>query len=200
MRTLIAAFIACFFLPATVHAQKFKHSVGGTVFVIGAKGTRNVTTTLGFSHPEQYNFIMESVGVTYFPRINFETGANASFSIGIPLSIGAGVASDFNNENTGIYFAYDVPVIADYNLGRGSTAETEKKFGYFLGAGFGYGYVNIALDAASQKVNSYGPLVHGGTRFQMGGRGGGLTIGLYYKQGLESWKYKTVGIQVLSDL
>ena len=142
---------------------------------------------------------MEELAATYFPRINFETGDNASFSVGVPIALGAGIASDANNENSGVYFSYDFSAMADYNIGEGSTETTEKRFGYFFGGGFGYGHVNFALSSDLEKINSYGPLIHAGARFKIGNMGG-ITTGLYYKFGLEPMKFTTFGIQVLADL
>jgi len=185
-----------FLLYSDTYSQKIKHSVGGTVIVLGA----HVKTPLrGTVFYREYSFIMEEVALTYFPRINFETGNNTAFSIGIPVAVGAGIASDANNDNSGVYFSYDVSAIADYNIGKGATETTEKRFGYFLGAGFSYGYVNLALTTDLNKISSYGPLIHAGARFGIGSSHG-ITTGLYYKFGLESMKFTTVGIQVLADL
>ena len=181
------------------YSQIFKHSVGATILVIGSKGQIAQKDFLGMSYLKSYNFIMEAVEVTYFPRLNFELGYNSSFSIGAPISIGIGAASDINKENSGVYFSYSLPVMADLNLGLGAVEETEKRFGYFLGGGFGYGYVNLELTSGSSKISSYGPLAHGGVRFKIGNTGS-ITTGLFYKQGLETLKYKTFGIQVLADL
>ena len=198
--------IFCSSLFSSVYSQTFMHSVGGTISVLGSKGEILTTDFLGIPYYKSYNFIMEAVALTYFPRLNFETGNKSSFSVGIPLSLGIGAASDINKENSGVYFSYDLPVIADFNIGLGATRENEKRFGYFLGAGFGYGHVSLALTSGSEKINSYGPIGHGGVRFKIGsidsnrGFGKDIVIGLFYKPRLDKYKFKTFGVQVLTDL
>ncbi len=188
-----------FFLIGKVNAQSIHHSIGGTISVMGSKGETITPGFLGYSIIKQYNFIMSKYELTYFPKVNFETGGNSSLSVGIPLSLGIGSASDANKENKGVYFSYDLPLIADLNIGMGSTEENEKQFGYFIGVGFGYSHVSLSLISGSEKISSYGPIIHGGFRFKMGNTSN-IVIGLFFKPGLESNKYKTGGIQVLTDL
>ena len=189
-----------FFISCWAFSQTFMHSLGGTVSVLSAH-VKVPSATPGFGYPysEEYNLALVQYATTYFPRINFETGGNSSFSIGVPLAIGLGSASDVRGANSGVFFSYDLPAVADLNIGYKSSVENERSFGYFFGGGFGYNHVGIALSSGSEKITSYGPLVHAGTKFKMG-RSGSLFTGLYYKFGLESQKYKTFGIQILSDL
>lgn len=185
-------------------AQTFRHAVGATITVLGSKGELDYKPVWGPVQKRDYNFIMQKLELTYFPRLNFEMGGNSSFSIGIPISVGGGTAKDVFNDNTGFYFSYDIPVLADINFGQGATEESERSFGYFLGGGFGYSHVGFAMVEDIDKINSYGPIAHGGIRIKPGSGGGffgkGITFGLFYKYGLETYHYKSGGIQILLDL
>lgn len=174
-------------------------SAGGTVSVLSAHVKIPGANPLwGSPYAEEYNFAMVQTGATYFPRLNFLETQNSSLSIGMPISLGFGSASNTSDDSKGVFFSYDLPVIADYNIGLRSTSENEKNFGFFFGAGFGYNHVGLALSSGSEKISSYGPLAHTGARFNMNRTA--LTLGFFYKMGMETQKYKTFGFQVLADL
>jgi hypothetical protein len=177
-----------------IFSQEFMHSVGGTISVLSG--------TLG-NPGETSSFSMMQTNFTYFPRYNFIENENSSFSIGAPVGAGIGVVSNTYGGDAGVSFAFDVPVVLDYNLGFKATSESSNYFGGYFGAGFGYYHVTVT---GSQYFDfngtSYGPLVRGGVRIGSSNESWGdhgLTIGIFYKKGLEKEKFNTFGFNVLYD-
>jgi|GEM_PF-642118 len=177
----------------TMKAQRFMQSAGAMISVMHARGIFD-----GVS--QSLDIVLTDL--SYFPRINVSEMDNASISVGIPLSVGVGLASDYTSNGKGVYWNFDLPLVADYNIGCKSTPKNEKKFGGYVGAGFGYTYTSWSFDdKSSARANSFGPLIRGGFRFGFpsSDKGQGFTVGLYYKFGLESEHYKTIGCNLLID-
>lgn len=170
--------------------SRFMHSVGATISMLFWKDK--------FSN----SYSLAQTSFCYFPRINLMQGDNNSFSIGAPVGIGVGIASNTFGDDVGLMFSYDLPVVLDYNFGAKSTRSADKKFGGYIGAGFGYYHVSISESAFSDfEGSTYGPMGRAGVRFTNDRwNGKGVTIGLFYKKGLEAQKLNTVGFNVLADL
>ncbi len=185
---LLFAF-SCF--SSVLFAQNFMHSVGATISaIVGDVKTNNGSESFGLS---QTNF-------TYFPRYNFIENQNSSLSVGAPLGIGIAIVRSTIGDDAGISFAYDIPVVVDFNIGCKSTPDNENSFGGYLGAGFGYYKINISNSSyLNYSGATYGPLLRGGFRFRLPSDSHPISIGMYYKSGMESDKLKTFGFNVLYD-
>lgn len=185
------------FIVATIYcrAQEIMHSFGATISVMYG----NIETPYSKS-----SFALSQTNFTYFPRLNFVENENATISIGAPVGIGFGIARNTYGDDAGLSFAYDLPVVLDYNFGAKSSSYNEANLGGYVGAGFGYYKVNVSKSQYSNfNGSSYGPLFRAGMRFASAAEswaGRGMTIGLYYKIGLEKSKFKTAGVNVLLDL
>ena len=183
--------LSCLFCAAA-QAQSFMHSAGATVSVM----TSNYETSY---YSEK--FIVTKSELTYFPRLNFIEGENSSVSVGVPLSAGLSVARNTFDNEAGLSYSLDFPLVLDYNLGAKSTPDNEGSFGGYLGGGFGYSLTSIKFGDGTTNANSYGPLFRGGVRFGFNRQDldMGMTIGLFYKIGLEDEKFKTFGFNILVD-
>ena len=192
---MLKKIIAILFLSFCVHqssfSQEFMHSLGGTISILF--GTLK-------SPGETSSFSMAQTNFTYFPRYNFIENENSSISIGAPVGVGIGLARNTDGNDAGIAFAYDLPVVIDYNLGFKSTSENEGSFGGYLGAGFGYYHVSVSGSSYSNfNGATYGPMIRGGVRIGSSKEEGALTIGLFYKKGMEESKLNTLGFNILYD-
>ena len=147
------------------------------------------------------SFGLSQTNLTYFPRYNFIENENSSISVGAPIGVGLAVVSNTSGDDAGISFAYDLPVVVDYNMGCKSTKENDKHFGGYVGAGFGYYKISISnSEYSNYNGATYGPMVRGGVRFKLPKWDSEVvTIGMYYKQGIESDKLTTIGFNVLYD-
>jgi hypothetical protein len=188
-------FFICFVLIADIKAQGFMHGYGATISVLTGKVKTSGSTS---------NYALQQTTLTYFPRYNFIENENSSISIGAPVGIGIGIATNTYGDDAGIAFAYDLPIVLDYNIGCKSTPDNENNFGGYFGLGFGYYKVTISKSQYSDfKGATYGPIFRGGVRIgseKESWKGHGLTIGVYYKKGLEKDKLTTIGFNVLLDI
>lgn len=124
-------------------------------------------------------------GITYSPRLNFAVLSPSScFSIGTHLTAGFGVSTtsdDFNtldNTKLGISYMVDAPLMVEYNFGAAATREAFKKWGFFLGGGYGWHFTQTKIDAydpyyndyttVKENVNAHGPVFDAGFRFPIG--------------------------------
>ena len=189
-RFLVLSACLFFFTCFTASAQSFMHSIGATPTLLFGKDE--------FSNSYQ----IFQTNITYFPRYNFVENENSSIDIGAPLGIGFGIANSTYGDPA-FLFAYDHPAVVDYNIGCKSTPDNDNTFGGYVGAGFGYYHVSVSGSSYSDfKGGTYGPIARAGVRIgseKESWRGHALTIGFYYKKGLEDAKLTTVGCNVLVD-
>jgi hypothetical protein len=182
-------------LTENLYSQKVMHSYGATISVMFGDLKTPYSTS---------KFTLAQTNLTYFPRYNLQENENSSISIGLPVGIGFGIASNTNGDDAGMYFAYDLPLVVDYNIGCKSTSENESTFGGYFGAGFGYYKVNSSNSEYSDfKGASYGPLLRAGVRIGSADEAWNdhaFTVGVFYKKGIEKDGFKTIGFNVLFDL
>ncbi len=142
-------------------------------------------------------------GLTYFPSVLVMKGLEKSVSIGLPLTLG--LRSNEGVGDNSISFGMNAPLVFDYNFGHRSSYASQRLFGGYVGAGFGFTYAALTETSSfgtyATNANSYGPLARAGFRFGVKSKREILTItiGGYYKYGLEDDAFKTGGISVLID-
>lgn len=188
MKAILFIFlITCNFL----HAQKFKVDPG-------------LSLHSGFGQLNRYNETLPVHtifgGFIVFPRYTFKEHNNTSFSIGIPFSIGLG-ESEFSSSNKPL--AFDIPLVIDYNFGKGATQDNDSKKGGFVGAGFNYTLAKITATSYTTPpwdesdfnyLNSYGMLLHGGIRFRF------FQIRLSYSKSFSEGKFNFFSGGLLTSL
>jgi hypothetical protein len=169
-------------------SQSFMQGAGVTIFV----------ATVNNSDPSAVG------GFTYSPRFNFAEMENMSLSVGIPLS--AGISEYYNSmdpEENSLSFMLNVPLMINLNVGAGSTKENESRFGFFIGAGFGYhlGSYNFTdgYDESSsyQAKSSYGPAGNAGVRIAVGNHQKNIEIRLSYLKGIDPTNANVFGVATL---
>ena len=183
MKKIILAFALLLSL-SSAFSQRFMHGVGITALVSTASGGG---TSIG-------------EGFTYSARFNVIETEQLAVAIGIPLSVGVSSnvytsynSSVYGNDVTSIGLVLNVPVILSLNMGRGSTKANRKKFGYFVGAGFGYHHGDFITDSyaytnGTYSSNDFGPAANGGVRFGVGRKHRNIEVRLSYMKGLNDTK------------
>ncbi|MBO9730219.1 MAG: hypothetical protein J7623_16385 [Chitinophaga sp.] len=182
MKKIMLLAIACM-AGFSSYSQSFMHGAGVVLFVDHAKNTD--ANGIG--------------GLTYSPRFNFVEQDEMSVSVGIPLSIGLSGSysahyGDYESESNSLNFMFNAPLIVNLNMGCGATKESERRFGYFVGAGFGYHYgsrnyqvLGDGNDRANEKFSTVGPVANAGVRFGVGSKARhNIEVKLSYMKGLNA--------------
>ncbi|OJY98008.1 MAG: hypothetical protein BGP13_10120 [Sphingobacteriales bacterium 40-81] len=189
--------LALFFISFTFgFSQSFMHGAGAGVFVAKAS---NADANAAFV-------------LTYSPRVNFVETEALSVSIGIPFSVGfsGSYNYDYNSyyggsETNTLNFMFNAPAIINLNVGAGSTKENEKRFGFFVGGGFGYHYGTYAqkyidgdyISYEEKYGGSYGPAGNIGLRFAVGSHQKNIEARLSYMKAISESKTAVYGIAAL---
>lgn len=169
----------------TGFSQSFMHGAGLNIFVANASGGQTAVNG----------------GITYSPRFNFIEQDGMSVSVGIPLTVGVSgsYSANYNSQygssssNT-LSVMLNAPMIINLNMGAGATKETEERFGYFVGAGFGYHYGTYNVsdiingDAVGTKFSTVGPVGNAGVRFAVGRGSHNVEVRLQYMKGINDVK------------
>jgi len=140
--------------------------------------------------------------LSYFPQINIKEFNNSSITIGSPLGIGVYIerGGDFDIFT---HFNYEIPLVLDYNIGL-TSKESLKKIGCYFGFGFSYNHYSFKEETTYSFTGaSYGLLYRAGIKLkkQKGFFSNHInSIGLYYLEGMELNKLKTVGLSFFLGL
>ena len=165
----------------TLSAQEFMHSFGG-----------------------KYLFYGNSDGVTggvllYSPRLNLNAEGNSTLSIGTHFGLGFNVSSRSDEGGGSSSFILDLPLVAEYNVGFGSTSDADGSFGGYVGAGYGIHRASMSTAYGSGSATLHGPVFTGGLRFLIGSVGAfelGASYNLDLKTKVKEAKSNIFGISV----
>jgi len=188
--------LAVFLSLTNAFSQSFMHGAGLTV--------------MGATHTRYSNDFSYGEGFTYSPRFNFLETDALSVSVGIPLSIAVSASESLQNQygdyTSSVGILFNIPLIVNLNMGRGSTKDNRQKFGYFVGAGFGYQHGDYLSDyydyntnttSSGYSVNTYGPAANAGVRIGVGRKHKNVEIKLSYMKGLNETKQDIFGLACL---
>lgn len=173
-------FAYCFLLllmKGTFAQVEFMHSLGGKYFFYSNADGLSAGTFV------------------YAPRVNVSSTESSSISVGTRLGLGFSIQSGPAGSSSSLVL--DLPVLAEYNVGYGSTRDNESGFGGYVGAGFGIHRVSQNTDGYGGSATLYGPVFSGGIRFNINAIGP-LEIGGSYMLDLKSKdvKFNILGISV----
>ncbi|MGV3632668.1 MAG: hypothetical protein ACO1O6_15795 [Bacteroidota bacterium] len=124
---------------------EFNHSTGATFLLVIQDG-----------------YIGLYPGLTYNPRLDFKVHEEVSFSVTTYPTVAANVQYG--------YFALQVPVLAQVNLGHNSTADSDMPVGFFAGAGYSFGVYSDAGSISGPCLSAglkFGGMHSYGIRFEM---------------------------------
>ena len=189
-------------LTTVAQAQRFTNSTGFTLeYIYG---------TVGGAAPKSNNLMLTPYYITYSPRFNMLETGSTSLSIGAPVGIFiGGYSGTVNNSqfgysstinDNGWLFGYELPVVLDFNLGKGAIRDDDSRLGAYIGTGYSYSRFNIfGSHYSNYHGTSIGPLIRGGVRLRLGACNI-ASLGMFYKQGREHEQFNTIGFNFLCDL
>ncbi|HVM89259.1 MAG TPA: hypothetical protein VMT76_13805 [Puia sp.] len=129
----------------------------------------------------------------------------------LPCQWGAftvGISGNANYNSNGqsdhnLKLVFDLPLILNFNVGRGSTKETESRFGFFAEAvdGYHYGTANVTYSDAYgdtyteiATLKSNGPVANAGVQIGVGVGTHTIEIRASYMKGVNNEKPNIFGI------
>jgi hypothetical protein len=188
MKKIILSLVM-FFTIGAAFSQTFMHGAGINIIVATAE---NSDASVG-------------EGLTYFPRFNFIETESLSVSAGIPLTVAISVSTGYYDYYYGGYYdpsvglVVNAPLIINLNMGRGSTKDNRDKFGYFVGAGFGYHHGDFLTTdefgySVYESTNGYGPAANAGLRFGVGRKHQNVEVNFSYMKVLNDNKPNIFGV------
>jgi outer membrane protein W len=106
-------------------------------------------------------------------RFSFNEKGNSSFSIDLPATIGFSSTYSGQGPDLTLGIMIDAPLLLSYNYGAGYKRESNSRFGFFAGAGFGYhrneySYTDDNNNNVRSQINGFGPVGNTGVRFAVG--------------------------------
>lgn len=161
-------------------------------------GTINFTKAQDFSHSLGINHMIltdgfvdvGADGIHYVPRLNFELGDMTSFSLAAPVTLGFSLSS-----RNGSAFIFDLPVSAEFNMGRLATTDNDEGFGMFAGGGLGF--TSLSIDGSSGSFLGWNGYL--GARFAISEQP--LELRLNYGAGFGDWsEVSKIGIALTYTL
>lgn len=195
MKKMFTVFLALCAL-STTYGQSVMHGAGTGVSVV----------TLKNGDPVAYGTLM------YSPRVIMVENEGSSVTIGLPITLGLSGSynySSYYGEESNIQYMINAPLMVNLNVGAGSSFNTEDRFGFFVGGGFGINYGNYMVeqtimvdgfeyyDAVSKDVATYGPAANAGVRIGVGRQTKNIEILLSYMKGINKTKPNTFGLNCL---
>ncbi len=180
---------------------------GGRTGVQGQ--ARLVTETSVIS--SDYQLRLLQFGIVYYPRIDVIQWKQGSISVGAPAFVGISGSgkyrsTDFDGTKTttvegvrGISFAFDVPVVADLNIGLRSAAQEKGRFGFYAGAGYGYSYTKIHTSLGKRNFDGFDPVLRGGIRMGREWQSR-CTLGVTVRGSGQNHSIRTYALHFLKDI
>lgn len=176
-------------------SQTFLHGAGVGFAVANSKTAGQDAKVFGTFH--------------YYPQVTFVESETYSVSAGIPLTVGlsGSYSANFSSrgdsyEENSLLAMLQMPLMVNFNGGAGSTKETEQRFGYFIGGGFGYHSTGIGyytdefgneLDG-KQYSKGFGPAANAGVRFAVGSNQKNIEVRFSFMKGLKDAKPSVFGL------
>lgn len=122
---------------------------------------------------------LHTMGLVYMVRKDLLHWKGGSISLGAPIMGGFSWTSRYRSTDTdgtntyhyqdtlsGTNWAFDVPVVADLNIGMHSASdETRSSFGLYVGAGYAYSLTKIRTTVGNLHYGGYEPLLRAGIRW-----------------------------------
>jgi hypothetical protein len=156
-----------------------------------------------------YHLQLRQFGLVYTLRAELFQWKGGSVSIASPMMLGVGFTGNYNSTDvnssgtklkegiSGSYLAFELPVVADLNIGMHSAADEKGSFGFYLGAGYAYSYTKLHTSVGKVPFDGFDPLVRVGIRM---GRNWETRWGLAFSIRGARNSTRMYGLQLLKEL
>jgi hypothetical protein len=189
----MALFSVALLVAAVSFSQTFMHGAGFSSYGLIFKNTS------GDYDADVYG------GFSYSARFTVMEGENTSLSVGIPLNIGIGGSYSYNSSSyygsstsNSLTYMINAPLMLDFNFGAGAHKETEKRFGFFIGAGAGLHQGTVYTEYydsnagyyydIKQNISTFGIASNLGFRIAVGRNQKNIETRISFMKGLNDFK------------
>lgn len=124
-----------------------------------------------------YSVRVKQIGIVYAIRKDLVYWKWGSISIGSPLMLGVSYTNryrsyDFNGSRKdtvqgkkGTHIAFEIPVVADLNIGlHAASDDTKRSLGFYLGVGYQYSFTKLYTSAGKVPYDRFDPIFRTGIR------------------------------------
>lgn len=124
-----------------------------------------------------YTMRVKQIGFVYSIRKDLIQWRGGSLSIGSPMMLGVsftnryrsidfdGTKNDTITGKKGGHIAFEIPVVADLNIGLHSASDDSKRsLGIYVGGGYQYSYTKIFTSVGKVPFDSFDPVLRAGIR------------------------------------
>lgn len=209
----IVLLMVCVLSGAGLFAQKinFNQSIG----LAATTGAISGSAVYFDSSPSRadYRLRVKTFGLVYAPRFDLVESKDFSISIAAPFMIGFSTTNNYRSVDMrtarpdttveglrGTSFAFELPLVADLNLGLHSASdESKRRFGVYVGAGYVYSYTKVKTTAGKVPFDGWEPMVRAGIRMGQSWENR-WSIVLSMRGRFESGGQKIYGLQILKEL
>jgi len=206
--------LACFILSgAGLFAQsaRIEQGFGLAASTTNVQGKARAVTDTSVIDSD-YRLRLLQFGIVYLVRVDFLKWKFGSISIGSAVTAGLSgsgkySSKDFNGTTTttvegvkGTHFSFNIPVFIDCNFGLHSADdEYKRKFGFYLGAGYGYSYTKIKTSIGKLHYDGFDPVFRSGIRMGNSWERR-VSIGFNIRGALQDNPNRTYELQILKEL
>ena len=164
---------------------------------------------VSFSHAAGAGLYASEAGsgwaLMYAPRLNV-VDLTDEMNLSVGTNVGLGFSGSFNSQEGGSgSILFDLPILAELNIGHAANEDARSDFGGFVGLGYGFNKMASTVDdpfgnSYSSNVNSNGVVFSAGVRgvikdnslglrvsYMLNSKSGGaniLGLGLFYNLGM----------------
>jgi hypothetical protein len=212
---VLLVIFSVFLMTKNVSAQLLKRPdqvLGLSFSTSDVRGTASLITDNSSVHAN-YTTTLRQYGIVYGFRYNIIKWGFGSISLGSPLMAGFSSTDKYRSEDfngtkkdtitgiTGLNFACEIPVFADFNLGLYSAEDEspKKRFGVYAGVGYMYSYTRIHTSVGRANYDGFEPAIRAGIR--MGRRWEKRwSLALTMRAGYMNSGMRAYGLQLLKEL
>lgn len=124
-----------------------------------------------------YTMRVKQIGIVYSIRKDLLTWRWGSISIGSPMMLGLSFTNryrsiDFNGTKRdtiegkkGAHLAFEIPIVADLNIGLHSASDDSRRsLGLYVGGGYQYSFTKVYTSVGKIPFDSFDPVLRAGIR------------------------------------
>jgi hypothetical protein len=200
-------------VTATVKAQSHIDQGFGLGYTLSSVKI-NALSTKGTAYMKSdISLRLHTAGLVYMIRKDLLHWKGGSISLGAPVMGGFSWSSRYRSTDTdgtntyhyqdtlsGTSWAFDVPVVADLNIGMHSASDdTRSSFGLYVGAGYAYSFTKVRTTVGKLHYDGYEPLLRAGIRWGSAWERR-WCLAFSVRGNWNSGTNKTYGLQLLKEL